>query len=77
MVLAISFLEAPLKFPAPGVTLHVGLGIGRPVFHALNSAEVLLAVVIVIAQADHSHALMTLSPTFRSSTPSPSATTVP
>jgi hypothetical protein len=59
------------------VTLHVGLGIGRPVFHALNSAEVLLAVVIVIAHADHKHALPTLSPTFRSSTPSPSATTVP
>ena len=29
MVLAISFLEAPLKFRAPGVTLPPGLGIGR------------------------------------------------
>jgi hypothetical protein len=28
MVLAISFLEAPLKFRAPGVTLPPGLGIG-------------------------------------------------
>jgi hypothetical protein len=51
MILAISFLEAPLKFRAPGVTLQIGLGIGRLVFRALNSAEVLLAVGIVIALA--------------------------
>ena len=44
MVLAISFLEAPLKFRAPGVSLQIGLGIGRLVFRALNAAEVLLAV---------------------------------
>ncbi len=36
MVLAISFIEAPLKFRAPGVTLAIGLGIGRLVFRALN-----------------------------------------
>ena len=29
MVLAISFLEAPLKFRAPGITIPLGLGIGR------------------------------------------------
>lgn len=29
MVLAVSFIEAPLKFRAPGVTLPIGLGIGR------------------------------------------------
>ncbi len=51
MVLAISFLEAPLKFRAPGVTLQIGLGIGRLVFRALNTVEVLLAVGIVIALA--------------------------
>ncbi len=51
MVLAISFLEAPLKFRAPGVTLQIGLGIGRLVFRALNSTEVLLAVAAVIALA--------------------------
>ena len=28
MVLAISFLEAPLKFRAPDVSLRIGLGIG-------------------------------------------------
>ena len=49
MVLAISFLEAPLKFRAPGVTLQVGLGIGRLVFRALNSTEVLIAVAIAVA----------------------------
>lgn len=48
MVLAISFLEAPLKFRAPGVTIPLGLGIGRVVFRALNRAElVLLALVLV------------------------------
>ncbi|MDT5222381.1 MAG: hypothetical protein QOF15_4486 [Mycobacterium sp.] len=46
MVLAISFLEAPLKFRAPDVTLQVGLGIGRLVFRALNTAEVTFALVI-------------------------------
>ena len=44
MVFAISFIEAPLKFRAPGVSLQIGLGIGRLVFRALNAAEVLLAV---------------------------------
>jgi hypothetical protein len=49
MVLAISFLEAPLKFRAPGVTLPLGLGIGRLVFRALNTAEVILAAVMTAA----------------------------
>lgn len=49
MVVAISFIEAPLKFRAPGVTLQIGLGIGRLVFRALNTAEVLLAVLIIVA----------------------------
>jgi hypothetical protein len=47
MVAAISFLEAPLKFRAPGVTLQVGLGIGRLVFRALNGCEVVLAATAV------------------------------
>jgi hypothetical protein len=46
MVLAISFIEAPLKFRAPGVTLQMGLGIGRLVFRALNACELGLAAVI-------------------------------
>lgn len=49
MVLAISFLEAPLKFRAPGVTLRIGLGIGRLVFRALNAVEAALGVVVVVA----------------------------
>ena len=48
MVLAISFLEAPLKFRADGLELRVGLAIGRIVFRALNIAEVIWAVVIAI-----------------------------
>lgn len=47
MVLAISFLEAPLKFRAPNVTLQIGLGIGRLVFRALNTVEVGFALVIL------------------------------
>lgn len=44
MVIAISFLEAPLKFRAPGITVPLGLGIGRLVFRALNIAEAVLAL---------------------------------
>ncbi|MBV7703985.1 hypothetical protein NOVA_14490 [Nocardia nova] len=51
MVLAISFLEAPLKFRAPGVTVPIGLGIGRLVFRALNSVEIVFAATIVVAIA--------------------------
>ncbi|GAA2993658.1 hypothetical protein [Streptosporangium longisporum] len=49
MVLAISFLEAPLKFRAPGITVPLGLGIGRLVFRALNVAELVLAVFLTLA----------------------------
>jgi cell division protein FtsW (lipid II flippase) len=47
MVGAISFLEAPLKFRAPNVTLQIGLAIGRVVFRALNTVEVVFAVVLL------------------------------
>lgn len=57
MVLAISFLEAPLKFRAPNVTLPIGLGIGRLVFRALNTVELVFAVAIALA------ALMNRPPT--------------
>ena len=49
MVLAISFLETPLKFRAPGVDIPIGLGIGRIVFRALNRAEITLALVTLAA----------------------------
>lgn len=51
MVLAISFLEAPLKFRAPGITIPLGLGIGRIVFRALNIAETVIAVLLLVAAA--------------------------
>jgi hypothetical protein len=51
MVLAISFLEAPLKFRAPGVTIPIGLGIGRLVFRALNTVEAVLAVTVIVVVA--------------------------
>lgn len=51
MVLAISFLEAPLKFRAPGVTIPIGLGIGRMVFRALNLAEAAVALILIAAVA--------------------------
>jgi hypothetical protein len=49
MVLAISFLETPLKFRAPGVTVPLGLGIGRLVFRALAVVELSLAGVLTAA----------------------------
>ncbi len=49
MVLAISFLETPLKFRAPGMTHALGVGIGRLVFKALNSVEAVLAGLVIIA----------------------------
>jgi len=45
-VCAISFMEAWLKFRAPGVTLPIGLSIGRLVFGALNKIEWICVLVI-------------------------------
>lgn len=50
-VVAISFLEAWLKFKAPGVTIEIGLGIGRLVFKALNRMEWVLAAACIALQA--------------------------
>ncbi len=47
-VCAISFMEAWLKFRAPGITVPLGLGIGRIVFNALNKVEWVLAIAILI-----------------------------
>ena len=57
LVVGISFLEAPLRFRAPGVTLAVGLGIGRVVFAALNRVEAVLAAVVVLAAVLGPHPL--------------------
>lgn len=43
---AISFMEAWLKFTAPGVTLTTGLSIGKIVFSALNKVELTFAVLL-------------------------------
>lgn len=48
-ICAISFMEAWLKFRAPGVTLPIGLGIGRLVFAALNKVEWVFAAAILIS----------------------------
>ena len=40
--------QAPLKFQAPGITIPLGLGIGRLVFAALNIAEGLLLVALTL-----------------------------
>lgn len=45
LILGISFIEAPLKFQAPGITIPLGLGIGRLVFNAMNKVELLLMTV--------------------------------
>lgn len=47
MVLGISFLEAPLKFRAPGITVALGVGIGRLVFRALNLVEAVFALILL------------------------------
>ena len=49
LVVGISFIEAPLKFRAPGVTVRIGLGIGRLVFRTVNTVEAALAIVLVVA----------------------------
>lgn len=47
MVLGISFLEAPLKFKAPNISLTLGLGIGQLVFGALNKVELFFSVFLL------------------------------
>ena len=47
MVLGISFLEAPLKFQAPGITLELGLGIGKLVFGALTKIEMVFSLLLI------------------------------
>lgn len=47
MVLGISFIEAPLKFQAPNITLTLGLGIGKLVFGALNKIEIVFSLLLL------------------------------
>lgn len=48
-LLAISFMEAPLKFQAPSVTLSIGLEIGRLVFGMLNKMEWILLLLMILS----------------------------
>lgn len=49
LIAGISLIEAPLKFTAPGITIPLGLGIGRRVFLAMNIVEIVLAVLLLVA----------------------------
>ena len=49
LVAGISFMETPLKFRAPNITLRLGLGIGKIVFSALNKIEIALAILFLLA----------------------------
>ena len=40
-------MESSLKFRAPGITIPLGLGIGRLVFNVLNKIEWVLATLII------------------------------
>lgn len=47
-VVAISFMEAPLKFGAPNLTREVALEVGHIVFDALNKLEIAVAIVFAL-----------------------------
>ena len=49
MIGAISFMEAPLKFQVPGITLPLGLSVGRLIFFALNKIEIVLAAIFLLS----------------------------
>ncbi|MDY8138443.1 hypothetical protein [Aquimarina sp. 2201CG5-10] len=46
-LIAISFMEAPLKFQADSVTTAIGVEIGKIVFKALNSIELLFSIFLL------------------------------
>ncbi len=47
LVLGLSFVEAPLKFQAPGITTKLGLGIGRLVFSTSNKIQLVFLAVLL------------------------------
>ena len=51
LLLGVSFLAAPAKFGAPGLTLPVAMEVGRREFGALNLTELVLAVVTLALAA--------------------------
>ncbi len=48
LIVALSFIETPLKFLAPDVTLPIALGIGRLVLTAANIAGAVLLVTMTV-----------------------------
>ena len=48
MTAGISLLEAPVKFTAPSLTRAVALDVGRVVFSALNKAELIALILLLI-----------------------------
>jgi hypothetical protein len=46
---AISFVEAPVKFTAPTLDFVTGLDVGRQVFGALNKAELIFAILLMLS----------------------------
>ena len=55
LVLGISFIEAPVKFRAPGITVELGVGIGRIVFRVLNTVEGVAALALLAAVLFQGH----------------------
>jgi Domain of unknown function (DUF4149) len=51
VLIGVSFLAAPAKFDAPGLSLPVAMEVGRREFGALNLAELVLAVVTLALAA--------------------------
>ena len=47
LLAGISFLEAPVKFQAPSLTLEVGLDVGRQVFGAFDYVQRALTVLVL------------------------------
>jgi len=54
-ILAISFMEAPLKFTAPGIDLKLGLGIGRIIFQTLNKIELFFLAALFSTFFSYQH----------------------
>lgn len=48
MSAGISLLETPVKFTAPTITREIALDVGRVVFAALNQAEIVALIVLLI-----------------------------
>ena len=47
LLIGISFIEAPLKFQAPGITTELGVGIGRIVFNFSNKVQLVLLIILL------------------------------